>query len=247
MHSMDAPRVRHHHHDHDHGHDHGHGHGQHHIPNADASTAFALAIALNVVFVGVETGFGIVSHSVALLADAGHNLSDVLGLAIAWGASLLARRRPTHRFTYGWRSTSILAALFNAIVLLIAVGGITVEAVDRLTAPEPVASGTVMVVAAIGILINGATASLFLRGQHDLNIRAAYLHMAADAGVSFGVVLAGALIWATGWLWIDPAASLIVAAIIVIGTWHLLRDSVNMALHAVPTGIDPGAVRDHLA
>ncbi len=226
-----------------HGHAHAHGHGAGHGFGA----AFALGVVLNLVFVAVEVGFGVIGHSVALLADAGHNLSDVLGLVIAWTALILSRRRPTHRYTYGLRSTSILAALFNAIILLIAVGGIALEAIDRLRAPAPVASGTVMAVAAAGILVNGVTALLFLRGQRDdINIRGAFLHMAADAGVSLGVVLAGALIFATGWLWLDPAASLVVALVIVIGTWRLLRDSVNMALHAVPAEIDPAAVRSYL-
>jgi len=191
----------------------------------------------------------VVSHSVALIADAGHNLGDVLGLAIAWGAAALARRRPSHRYTYGLRSSSILAALFNAVVLLIAVGAIAIEALNRFGAPQPVATGTVMVVAAIGIVVNGATALLLRRGhhhRHDANVRAAFLHAAADAGVSLGVVLTAALVGATGWLWLDPAASLIVALIIVAGTWRLLRDAVNMALDAVPPGIDPAAVRAHL-
>ena len=224
---------------------HEHGHGD---APVDFGLAFALGLALNLGFVAVETAYGVIANSVALLADAGHNLSDVLGLAIAWTASILARHRPSHRFTYGLRSSSILAALFNAIVLLIAVGGIVVEALNRLAAPAPVASGTVMLVAAVGILVNGATALLFLRGRHgDLNIRAAFLHMGADAGVSLGVVLAGAVILATGWLWLDPATSLVIALVIVIGTWRLLRDAMNMALHAVPAGIDPAEVREHLA
>ena len=211
---------------------------------------FAFGIALNLAFVVAEAGFGVIAHSVALVADAGHNLGDVLGLAIAWGAGVLARRRPSHRYTYGLRSSSILAALFNAIVLLIAVGAIAVEAINRFGAPQPVATGTVMAVAAIGIVVNGATALLLRRGHHhhrDVNVRAAFLHAAADAGVSLGVVLTGALILATGWLWLDPAASLLVALVIVSGSWRLLRDAVNMALDAVPPGIDPAAVRDHLA
>jgi cobalt-zinc-cadmium efflux system protein len=216
----------------------------------DIGAAFALGAALNLAFVAIEAGFGIIGNSVALLADAGHNLSDVLGLVVAWSASILVRRRPTHRYTYGLRSTSILAALFNAIVLLIAVGAIVVEAVDRLAAPQPVASGTVIAVAGAGIVVNGVTMLLLARGHHhhrDLNLRAAVLHMAADAGVSLGVVLAGIVILATGWLWLDPAASLVVALIIVAGSWRLLRDTVNMALHAVPSEIDPAKVREHLA
>ena len=232
---------------HGHDHHHGHGHGHSHDRAAPFGAAFALGLALNLGFVAAETVCGVIGNSVALLADAGHNLGDVLGLAIAWTASVLARRRPSHRFTYGLRSSSILAALFNAIVLLIAVGGITVEALNRLAAPEPVASRLVMAVAAIGIVINGATALLFLRGRHgDLNVRAAFVHMAADAGVSLAVVLTGAAILLTGWLWLDPAASLAVALAIVIGTWRLLRDAVNLALHGVPAGIDAAEVRAHL-
>jgi cobalt-zinc-cadmium efflux system protein len=227
------------------------GHRHHHHHHAEAArgvgAVFAFGVALNLAFVVAEAGFGVVGHSVALLADAGHNLGDVLGLAIAWGAAALARRRPSHRYTYGFRSSSILAALFNAIVLLIAVGGIAVEAVNRFAAPQPVATGIVMVVAAVGIVVNGATALLLRRGHHDVNVRAAFLHAAADAGVSLGVVLTAALVLATGWLWLDPAASLVVALIIVAGSWRLLRDAVNMALDAVPPGIDPAAVRAHLA
>src|SRR5258708_105155 len=179
-------------------------------------------------------------HWVALLADAGHNLGDVLGLAIAWGASVLARRRPSHRYTYGLRSSSILAALFNAIVLLIAVGGIAVEAINRLSAPHPVATGTVMVVAAFGIVVNGVTALLLRRGRHrhhDLNIRAAFLHMVADAGVSLGVVLTGALILATGWLWLDPPASLRRAVRVLAETLQV-RFGIEHATIQVETG-DP--------
>jgi cobalt-zinc-cadmium efflux system protein len=226
---------------------HEHNHAQ---AGRDLGVVFALGVVLNLAFVLVEAAYGVIGHSVALLADAGHNLGDVLGLAIAWGANVLARRGPSHRYTYGLRSSSILAALFNAIVLLIAVGAIAVEAINRFAAPQPVATGTVMVVAAIGIVVNGVTALLLRRGHHhhhDLNVRAAFLHMVADAGVSLGVVLTGALILATGWLWLDPAASLVVALVIVAGSWRLLRDAVNMALDAVPAGIDPAAVRDHLA
>ena len=226
------------------------GHEHHAAAQRGLGLVFALGVALNLGFVLVEAAYGVIGHSVALLADAGHNLGDVLGLAIAWGANVLARRRPSHRYTYGLRSSSILAALFNAIVLLIAVGAIAVEAINRFAAPQPVATGTVMVVAAIGIVVNGVTALLLRRGHHhhhDLNVRAAFLHMVADAGVSLGVVLTGALILATGWLWLDPAASLVVALVIVAGSWRLLRDAVNMALDAVPAGIDPAAVRDHLA
>ena len=232
---------------------HRHEHGHHHAHGADDApdgygAAFALGVALNLGFVAVEAIYGVFGNSVALLADAGHNLSDVLGLAIAWGATLLARRRPSHRFTYGLRSSSILAALFNAVVLLIAVGGIAVEAIDRLVAPAPVASLTVMAVAAIGIAVNGASALLFLRGRHaDLNIRAAFQHLLADAVVSLAVVAAGGTILLTGWLWLDPAASLGIAVVIIFGTWRLLRDAINLALHGVPPGIDAAEVRERLA
>jgi cobalt-zinc-cadmium efflux system protein len=244
-----------HDHAHDHGHDghnhaaHGHGHGGHghsHAPR-DFGFAFALGTALNLGFVVVEAVFGVLSNSMALLADAGHNLSDVLGLLIAWGAATLARRVPTARYTYGLRGTSILAALFNALILLVGVGGIAWEAIRRFSDPQPVASGTVMIVAAIGIAINGATALLFLRGRHDdLNIRGAFLHMAADAAISAGVVVAAAAMALGGGAWIDPATSLAIVVIIVWGTWGLLRDSVAMSLQAVPAGIDPAAVRIYL-
>ncbi len=225
-----------------HSHDHHHGRGA-----AGFGFAFALGLALNLAFVAAGTVCGLIGNSVALLADAGHNLGDALGLAIAWTAGALGRRRPSQRFTYGLRSSSILAALFNAIVLLIAVGGIVVEALNRLAAPEPVASRLVMAVAAAGIVVNGVTALLFLRGgSHDLNIRAAFLHLAADAGVSLAVLLTGAAILLTGWLWLDPLVSLIVALVIVIGTWQLLRDAINLALHGVPPGIDLEEVREHL-
>jgi cobalt-zinc-cadmium efflux system protein len=228
-----------------------HGHHHHHHGDAGAGafgTGFALGLGLNLAFVAAEATCGVIGDSVALLADAGHNLGDVLGLAIAWAASMLARRRPSHRFTYGLRSSSILAALFNAIVMLIAVGGIIVEALNRLAAPQLVASGIVITVAAVGILVNGATALLLRRGhRQDLNTRAAVLHMAADAGVSLGVVLAGGAILLTRWLWLDPAASLVIAVVIVVSTWRLLRDAMNMALHAVPADIEPGEVRDYLS
>jgi cobalt-zinc-cadmium efflux system protein len=231
-----------HHHAHGHGHDHGPG-GHHHAP-ASFGTAFAIGIGLNAAFVVVEALFGYAGNSVALIADAGHNLSDVLGLVVAWLADLLSRRAPSARFTYGLRSSSILAALFNAIFLLVVVGAIGWEALLRLFNPQPVASTIVIVVAAIGILINGVTAWLFASGRHgDLNIRGAYLHMASDALVSVGVVAAGLVIAATGWLWVDPLTSLAVSALIVVGTWGLLRDSVAMSLDAMPAGIDPEAVR----
>src|ERR1700730_4030840 len=202
-----------------------HDHGQSAPPAIGSGVAFALGLALNLGFVAVEPALGVLAHSMALLADAGHNLSDVLGLAIAWTATILVRRRPSHRFTYGLRSSSILAALLTAIVLLIAGAGSAVEALTRLAAPEPVASRTVVAVAAIGILINGATALLFSSGRHAaLNRRAVVLHMSADAGVSLGVVLAGAAILATGWLWLDAATHLVIGLVIRIGTLPVARD-----------------------
>ncbi len=235
------------HHDHDqcdHTGDHGHGHG--HAP-ANFGTAFAVGIALNLAFVLIEGGYGIVSNSMALLADAGHNLSDVLGLLVAWVASVLVKRPPSKQYTYGLRGSSILAALFNAIFLLMALGAIAWEAIQRLAAPEPVAGKTVMIVAVIGIVVNGLTAWLFASGaKNDINIRGAFLHMAADATVSVGVVMAGLVILYTGWLWLDPLVSLIIVAVIVWGTWSLLRDSVAMSLSAVPPGIDAPAVQKYL-
>src|SRR5260370_6715023 len=217
----------------------GHEHEHHGAAQRGLGMVFALGVALNLGFVLVEAAYGVIGHSVALLADAGHNLGDVLGLAIAWGASVLARRRPSHRYTYGLRSSSILAALFNAIVLLIALGGIAVEAINRLSAPQPVATGTLMVVAAIGIVVNGVTALLLRRGRHrhhDLNIRAAFLHMVADAGVSLGVVPTGALILATGWLWLDPAASRRVPVLIVAGRLPRARAPPHKARRRLPRG-----------
>ena len=226
---------------------HGHSHAGHSHAPVSFGRAFAIGAALNIGFVVVETVFGLRANSMALLADAGHNLSDVLGLLIAWGASVLAARGPTARRTYGLRSTSILAALVNAIVLLIAIGAIAWEAIGRLAHPETVATGTIAWVAGVGIVINGATALLFMSGRkRDLNIRGAYLHMAADAGVSAGVVIAGLTMAATGWLWLDPIISLVIAAVITLGTWGLLRDSVNLALDAVPAHLDPAAVEQYL-
>lgn len=231
---------------HHHDHDHSHGHGHSHAP-ASFGRAFAVGIALNLAFVVVEAVYGVIAGSMALVADAGHNLSDVLGLVIAWIASVLAARPPSARFTYGLKSSSILAALGNAAFLLVALGAILVETIRRLVDPEPVAGGPVMIVAAIGIVINTATALMFMRGRkHDINIRGAYLHMAADAGVSAGVVVAGLLITLTGAQWIDPVTSLAIVAIIAIGTWGLLKDSLRMSMHAVPPGIDEQQVRRFL-
>ena len=225
---------------------HRHGPGGGHAP-ANFGRAFAIGIGLNTAFVLIEAAYGIAANSMALLADAGHNLSDVLGLVVAWVAAVLSRRPPSQRYTYGLRSSSILAALFNAVFLLLAVGAIAWEAILRLFNPEPVAGGTVMVVAAIGIAINGITAWMFAAGRKsDLNIQGAYLHMAADAAVSAGVVAAAAVILLTGWLWIDPAVSLVVSGLIVWGTWGLLRESLSMSLDAVPAGIAPDAVQAFL-
>jgi cobalt-zinc-cadmium efflux system protein len=209
--------------------------------------AFAIAIVLNTLFVAIEFGYGFAANSTALMADAGHNLSDVLGLGLAWLATILARRTPDSRYTYGLRSSSVLAALANAAFLLLACGAIAWEAFGRFSSPHPVNSTMVMAVAAAGILVNGASAWLFAKGSKgDLNIRGAYLHMAADAAVSLGVVVAGAVILFTGWSWLDPAISLAIVAIVVAGTWGLLRESLRLALGAVPPHIDAGAVEVYL-
>lgn len=235
------------HHDHGDSHDPRHDHHGHHHGPARYDRAFAVAIGLNLAFVAIEAVAGLIIGSLALLADAGHNLSDVLGLVIAWGATWLSRRRPTPRRTYGYRRSSILASLANAVLLLIAVGAIVLESLRRVAAPAPVDGTTVAIVAAIGVLVNTATALLFLSGRKDdLNIKGAYLHMAADAAVSVGVVVGALVIMATGWIWIDPAISLVIAAVITLGTWSLLRDSLDLALDAVPVGIDHLAVERYL-
>ena len=235
-----------HHHSHAHGgREHGHAHS--HAP-ADFGRAFAIGIALNTVFVAIEAGAGLAFDSMALLADAGHNLSDVVGLAVAWVGAGLSKKPPTRRFTWGYRGASILASLGNSLLLLVALGAIAWEAISRFADPPPAPAGAMIVVAAAGVVINLATALLFVRGQEsDLNIRGAYLHMAADAGVSAGVVAAGLLILATGASWIDPAISLIIAAIIFWNTLELLRQSVMMSLGAVPERIDPEEVEAALA
>jgi cobalt-zinc-cadmium efflux system protein len=228
-------------------HDHGHHHDHSHAPQSGTS-AFAIGVALNAAFVLIEASCGFLSGSLALLADAGHNLSDVLGLLLAWGASYLARRRPSGRRTYGLRRTSIMAALVNGLLLLVAVGAIAWEAIGRLMRPEPVATQTVIVVAGIGVVVNTLTALLFMSGRkHDLNIRGAFLHMAADAAVSLGVVLGGIVISRTGWLLLDPALSLVIAAVIAYSTWDLLWQALELALDSVPRGIDPDQVRSYLA
>lgn len=232
-----------HHDEHDH-HDHASGHA--HAPK-DFGRAFLFGIILNSSFVVAEAVYGILGHSLALLADAGHNLGDVLGLLLAWGASVLVKRIPSKRYTYGLRSTSIMAALINAVLLLVVTGGIAWEAVLRFRQPSDVEGMTVIVVAAFGLAINLGTALLFMAGRKgDLNVRGAFTHMAADAAISLGVVIAGFVIIYTGWHWLDPAVSLIISILIVIGTWGLLRDSLNLALHAVPAGIDSDKVRDYL-
>ena len=235
------------HHNHSHGHDHSHGHAGHsHAPDS-FGWAFAIGAALNTAFVIAELIFGYAANSLALISDAVHNLSDVIALLLAWGAAWLSQKQPTQRHTYGYRRASILAALFNAGLLLVAVGGIVVEAVNRLYSPAPVAGWTVVVVAALGVAINGGTALLFLRGRHgDLNIRGVYLHMVADAGVSLGVVVAAGVIMLTGWLWLDPAISLVIAAVVFWSGWGLARDSVNLALDGVPRSIELTEVRDYL-
>ncbi|HEY1582058.1 MAG TPA: cation diffusion facilitator family transporter [Chthoniobacterales bacterium] len=218
-----------------------------HPHQIDFGRAFAIGILLNTVFIGAEVTFGLLSDSLTLLADAGHNLSDVMGLLLAWGATNLGRREPTRRFTYGLRRTSVLAALANAILLLVSIGAIAWEALRRLREPAPVAGLTMIWVAAAGVLVNGVTAWMFAGGRKgDLNIRGAFLHMAADTAVSAGVVLAGFIILKTGWSLLDPISSLLIVIIILIGTWGLLRDSINLVLDAVPRGIDPAAVQNFL-
>jgi len=241
-------------HSHIHGRGHGHGHAHtapHDHAPVDFGRAFAIGVGLNAAFVVVEAVFGFLSGSMALVADAGHNLSDVLSLLIAWAAGVAARRPPSARFTYGLKSSTILAALANAALLLVAIGAILIETLRRLLEPVPPEGWTMIVVAGIGVVINTATALMFMRGRAherggDLNIRGAFLHMAADALVSVGVVLAGALILLTGALWIDPVTSLVIVLVIGWGTWGLLRDSVKMGLLAVPDAIDEAAVRAYL-
>jgi len=255
-------------HGHDHGHDDSHGHGgghshghshgdshthaghhhHHHAPVAGHGFAFALAVALNVAIVVIQALYGVLAHSTALLADAGHNLSDVLGLLLAWGAAWLTTRRPSARYTFGYGSSSILASLANAALLLFTCGVIVAEAIGRLMNPAPVAGLAVFVVATVGVVVNGISAWLFMRGQkEDLNIRGAFLHMAADAGVSAAVAISGLVILYTNWTWLDPLMSLLVVAVVVYGTWGLLRDSVRLALNAVPSGVDLQSIRDYLA
>ncbi|MDN5752748.1 MAG: cation diffusion facilitator family transporter [Nitrosospira sp.] len=225
-----------------------HSQGNHQHPGSDNhGRAFVIAIVLNITFVVVEFTYGFIANSTALMADAGHNLSDVLGLALAAGASILARKAANERYTYGLRSSSILAALANAMLLLIACGAIAWEAVQRFLQPPVVAGLTVTLVAVIGVIINGFSAWLFMKGSKgDLNIRGAYLHMAADAAVSAGVVIAGIAMIFTGWYWLDPAVSLLIVGVVIMSTWGLLRDSVQLALSAVPPHIEMSAIDAYL-
>lgn len=237
-----------HDHFHDHGrHDHDHDHHGHSHAPASFGRVFAIGVFLNLGYVIVEASSGIASHSMALLGDAGHNLSDGLGLILAWGASVMTSRGPTTRRTYGYKSTTTLAALANAVLLLLATGAIGFEAINRFFNPEPIQTTVMLWVAAVGVVVNGATALLFMSGRkNDLNVRAAFTHMLADALVTVGVIVAALLIMATGWLWLDPVVSLLIGIVILIGTWRLLRESMDLALDAVPAGIDPAAVRDWL-
>ena len=221
-------------------------HHHHHAP-PDYNRAFAIGVALNMAFVVVEAVFGVLSDSLALLTDAGHNLSDVLGLLLAWGAAVLAKRRPSARRTYGFSRATIIASLFSGLLLMGAVGAIVWEAVRRLVEPAEPAGMTIIIVASIGVVVNTVTALFFLSGKdHDLNIRGAFLHMAADAAVSLGVVVSGVVILVYGFVWVDPVISLVIAAVILLSTWGLLRDSLNLAVDAVPRSVDPGAVREFL-
>ena len=251
-------------HDHDHDHDHaehgkpassphhgadehaGHSHGL--SREVSGGWAFGIGIGLNTLFTAIEVIYGLVSHSMALVADAAHNLSDVLGLVMAWAAVWLARRAPTGRRTYGFRRSTILAALANGLLLVGAVGVVTWEAIGRLRSPAPVQGQTVIVVAAIGVVINGISAALFARGRKgDANIRGAFLHLAADAGVSLAVVVSGFVLVKTGWLWVDPAISLLVSAVVLWGTWGLLREATSLAMDVVPDHIEPEDVQSYLA
>jgi cobalt-zinc-cadmium efflux system protein len=228
-------------HNHSHHHDHDHHHS--HAPQ-NYNKAFIIGVTLNSLLVVIQFVYGYFSHSLALMADAGHNLSDVLGLLLAWGATYLATRKPSAKYTYGFKSSSILSALANSIFILVAVGAIAWEAIKRLQSPEPVVTGTVMAVAGIGIIINSVTALFFSSGsKHDLNMKGAYLHLLGDAAISVGVVVAAFIISLTGYNWIDPLVSLLVSATIIWSTWGLLRDSLNLALNAVPAAIDAAQVK----
>jgi cobalt-zinc-cadmium efflux system protein len=222
-------------------------HSHSHSHAANYNHAFIIGITLNVLFVLAEAFYGWQADSLALLSDAGHNLSDVLGLLMAWGGFYLARLRPNQKHTYGWGRATIMAALFNALILLVAIGGIAWEAISRFSHPVPIQGGIVMLVAAVGVVINGITAWLFMSGnKDDLNLRGAFLHMAADALVSLGVVIAGALYIWSGWTWLDPAISLVIAVVILLGTWGLLHQSLHLSLDGVPASIELDKVKDHL-
>jgi cobalt-zinc-cadmium efflux system protein len=235
-------------HEHKHEHEHGHGGGHSHAPPDRMTRAFVVGITLNIIFVVIGVIAGIAAHSTALLADAAHDMGDVLGLAMAFGATVLARRATTARRTYGLRRTTILAALANGGLVLFAVGGVVWEAVIRLGDAPAVNGGLVAIVAAIGVVLNAASALMFAKGREkDINIRGAFLHLVADAAVSAGVVVAGIVVWRTGWSWIDPATSLVVSAVILVGTWKLLREALNLLLDAVPPHIDPKHVETFLA
>ncbi len=225
---------------------HSHNHNHNHTPTT-YGRAFAIGTALNLSFVAIELVYGGMAHSLALIGDAAHNFSDVFALLLAWGASVLVRRNATWQYTYGLRRASILAALINAMLLVLVTGGIGWEAIRRLLDSSPVNGGTVMAVAAVGIAVNGITAALFMSGRKgDLNVRAAFQHMVADALVALGVVIAGGAIRVTGWLWLDPVVSLLIGAVILMGTWDMLREALNLALDAVPRGIDARRVQDYL-
>ena len=246
---MSTSHSHRHHDDHAHDKEHSHGHhhhGHHHHAPASYNRAFAVGISLNIGFVAIEAFFGWQADSLALLADAGHNLSDVLGLILAWSAMFVGQLQGTDRHTYGWRRASILAALINAIVLLVAMGAMAWEAIHRLQQPVVVAGATMMWVAGIGVIINGITAWFFMRGSDDINIRGAFLHMAADALVSLGVVVAGFAYLVCGWAWLDPVMSLIIALVIISGTWGLLRQSLHLSLDGVPEHIHLADVRQYL-
>jgi cobalt-zinc-cadmium efflux system protein len=224
------------------------GHHNHHHAPRDFNRAFAAGVVLNAGFVIIEATYGFLSNSLALLTDAGHNLGDVMGLLLAWGAAALARKKPSLRRTYGYSRATIIASVLSGLLLMGAVGAIGWEAVNRLFAPAQPAGLTIIVVAGIGVVINTATALFFLSGKdHDLNIRGAFLHMAADAGISLGVVISGALILFYGWNWVDPVISLLIAGAIFFSTWGLLRDSLNLSVDAVPRNVDPQAVREYLS
>ncbi len=221
--------------------------GHHHHSGDNYNKAFAFGITLNLIYIVVEFIYGLLVNSLALIADAGHNLSDVLGLVLAWVASYLVRKSPTQKYTYGLKKSSILAAFLNALILLVAIGAIIWEAIGRFAKPEIIEGQTIMIVAGIGVIINAVTALLFFSGRkHDLNIKGAFLHMAADAAISFGVVIVGLLLTITNYYWLDPVVSIVIGIIIFFGTWDLLKDSLSLALDAIPKNVDRLAVENYL-